>query len=491
MVGVRVMQFNSYIFIMAFVPLLIVGYFGFNKTNAFLGKLYLIIASALFYIYGGGFGIAVILAVSVIINYIFALLINKHNTEIYRRLFLIISIVGNVTVLLYFKYFNFFISNVNLVLKTEFNTKNIILPLGVSFFTFQQIMYLVNIYKREIEQVDTFDYLAYILYFPKLVSGPIVEPAELISQINCIEGKQINWNNIAFGIKIFCLGLFKKLILADTFASAVTWGYTNIDVATSMDLLLVMISYTFEIYFDFSGYSDMAVGISTMLNITLPINFNSPYKALSIREFWTRWHMTLTGFLTKYVYIPLGGSRKGKFRTYINILIVFLVSGIWHGANWTFVLWGIIHGLLSIADRILEKIQKKIFEPVRWMCTFCAVNLLWLLFRSDSIAQWKNILKIILKFEDTSISHRLIKAFVLPETPFINQLLHIETIYGKVRGFNLLYFMVAGFFICMVPENNYKNLTKNNWLYMFISAAAFLWAFLCLSSESVFVYFNF
>ena len=484
------MQFNSYIFILVFVPLLLIGYFGFNKINIFLGKLYLIAASALFYIYGG-FGIAVILAVSIIVNYILALLIDKQNTEIYRKLFLVISIVGNVIALLYFKYYNFFISNANSILKTNFNTKNIILPLGVSFFTFQQIMYLVNIYKREIERVDIFDYLAYILYFPKLVSGPVVEPAELISQINCIEGKRINWDNISFGIKIFCLGFFKKLILADTFAAAVSWGYANMDVVTSMDLFLVMLSYTFEIYFDFSGYSDMAVGISTMLNITLPINFNSPYKALSIREFWTRWHMTLTGFLTKYIYIPLGGSRNGKFRTYVNILIVFLVSGIWHGANWTFVLWGIAHGLFSIADRVLEKTQKKIFEPVRWMCTFFVVNILWLLFRSSSVDQWIIILRMMFRFGDTSISYGLINAFVLPETNFINRFLHIRSIYEKIRGFNLLLFMAAGSIICLVPENNYKNLTKNNWLYMFICAAAFLWGFLCLSSESVFVYFNF
>lgn len=484
------MQFNSYIFILVFVPFLIVGYFGLNKINAFLGKLYLIAASAIFYIYGG-YNIAIILCISIIVNYILALLINKLKTGIYGRLCLGISVFANASMLFYFKYFDFFISNVNQMFRTDFTVRNIIFPLGVSFFTFQQIMYLVNVYKGIIRRVDIFDYLAYILYFPKLVSGPIVEPTELISQINSTEGKHINWDNISCGIKIFSLGFFKKMILADTFAYAVTWGYTNMETATSMDWLLIMLFYTFEIYFDFSGYSDMAVGISTMLNITLPMNFNSPYKALSIRDFWQRWHITLTDFLTKYIYIPLGGSRKGKIRTYINTLIVFLVSGIWHGANWTFILWGILHGLLSIFDRIFEKAQKKIFEPVRWICTFLAVNILWLLFRSESILQWKDILKTIIKFQNTSVSTGLIDSFLLPETAFINRLLHIRMVYEGIRGFGALSFIIAGFFICLVPENNYKNLAKNNWLYMFISAAAFVWGFLCLSSESVFVYFSF
>lgn len=484
------MQFSSYIFVLVFVPLLIIGYFGLNKINVFLGKLYLIAASALFYIYGG-YNIAVILCIDIIVNYIFALLIEKFKGGKNSLLFLISAVFCNVAMLFYYKYFNFFISNINRILNTDFTARNILLPLGVSFFTFQQIMYLVNIYKGIIGQVDVFDYLAYILYFPKLVSGPIVEPAELIAQINSIEGKRINWDNVSYGIKIFSLGFFKKLVLADTFASAVAWGYTNMETATSMDWLLIMLFYTFEIYFDFSGYSDMAVGISTMLNITLPMNFNSPYKALSIREFWQRWHITLTGFLTKYVYIPLGGSREGKIRTYINTLIVFLVSGIWHGAHWTFILWGILHGLLSIFDRIFEKMQKKILKPIRWICTFLTVNILWLLFRSDYIPQWKNILKTILKFEDVSVSSGLVDSFILPETAFINRLFHIRTICEGIRGFGALSFIIAGFFICLIPENNYKNLTKNNWLYMFISAAAFVWGFLCLSSESVFVYFSF
>lgn len=484
------MPFNSYIFILAFLPLLILGYFGLNRINLSFGKLYIIAASIVFYVYGGP-DIAVVLGISILINYAFAYFISKLKSENHGKLLLIFSIIINVAILFYFKYFNFFISTVNWSLKTNFATKNIILPLGVSFFTFQQIMYLVNVRKKIIRQVDAIDYLAYVLYFPKLIMGPLIEPADLISQMNNAERKSINWDNLSYGLKIFSFGLFKKMILADTFSSAVNWGYSNIGTVTSMEWLVIMLCYTFEIYFDFSGYCDMAVGISTMLNITLPINFDSPYQAISIREFWRKWHISLTTFLTKYIYIPLGGNKKGKLRTYINTMVVFCVSGIWHGANWTFILWGVLHGLLSIFDRIFENVQKKIFEPVRWMCTFFVVNILWLLFRSDSVSQWILILKTMFKFEDTSVSDAFLNEFGLPEFSFINNELYLESLYSTVRGFSLILFIFSAFFICLIPGNNYRNLTKNNWIYMIISAIAFVWGLLCIGTESVFVYSNF
>lgn len=484
------MQFNSYIFILAFCPLLIVGYFGLNRVNPFYGKLYIIAADIIFYVYCG-FENALVLGISILINYIFACLLCGLKSRNHGRFLLAVAIVGNIVVLFYYKYFNFAVSAIDRAFKTDLTVRNIILPLGVSFFTFQQIMYLVNVYREIIVKADVFDYLAYILYFPKLISGPLAEPAELISQFNSSERKSLNWDNLSYGIKIFSLGLFKKMILADTFSTAVAWGYDNIGTATSMEWLLIMLCYTFEIYFDFSGYSDMAVGISTMLNITLPINFDSPYKAVSIRDFWKRWHISLTSFLTRYVYIPLGGSRKGKLRTYINTFLVFCVSGIWHGANWTFILWGILHGLLNVADRLFENVQKRIFEPVRWMGTFWVVNILWLLFRSDSVSQWLLILKIILKFENTSVSDGFLDCFGIAEFTFINNELCLEPLYAAIRGFSLLLFVFSAFFLCMVPENNYKTLTKNNWKYMILSAIAFVWGFLCISTESVFVYSNF
>ncbi len=482
------MQFNSYIFILLYLPVFVIGYFVLNRINLAMGKIYFILMSALFYMYGGLYT-TLIIGAGILINYFFSHMIAGSCR--YRKLFLITDITVNILWLFYFKYFNFFLETVNGSFGTKYVLRDIILPLGISFLTFQQIMYVVSVYKTGIASVKLADYLAYILYFPKIIMGPLVEPADLLSQINDPALKRVNWDHIAGGLKTFSYGLFKKVILADTFAVAVLWGYSNMETATSGDWFLVMLFYTFEIYFDFSGYSDMAAAVSQMLNITLPMNFDSPYKAVSIRDFWKRWHISLTNFLTKYIYIPLGGSKKGKARTYINTLVVFLISGIWHGANWTFLLWGILHGILSIADRIFEKYKRGIAGVIKWACTFAAVNILWLLFRSDSVVQWRDILVKMFTFQSMHISDGLLEAFLLPEIDIILRVLHVSDINTVVRGFNLLVFVFVSLGICLVPENNYKNMKKTGWLSMFCAAVAFIWAFLCLSSESVFVYFNF
>ena len=326
------MQFNSYGFILFFLPVTVLLYFFANKIKLVFGKLVIIIASIIFYSWGR-INMLLYLGISLLINYGSALVIKKW--KIRNRMVLALPIIVNVGMLVYFKYLNFAISNINALFGKEFPLQNIILPLGISFYTFQQIAYIVATEQGELENNDLIDYMASILYFPKLVMGPIIDPVDYILQLNQSERKKVNLTNLAVGIKIFSLGLLKKVLIADTFANAVSWGYTNIDAATSMDCLLLVLFYTFEIYFDFSGYSDMAVGISSMLNIDLPMNFDSPYKAVSIRDFWKRWHISLTKFLTKYIYIPLGGSRKGEAFTYLNTLIVFLVSGLWHGDNWT------------------------------------------------------------------------------------------------------------------------------------------------------------
>lgn len=281
------------------------------------------------------------------------------------------------------------------------------------------------------------------------------------------------------------------MVLADTFATAVNWGYSNISATTAMDWFLIMLSYTFEIYFDFSGYSDMAVGISKVLNIDLPMNFDSPYKALSIRDFWKRWHISLTKFLTEYIYIPLGGNKKGKIRTYINTIIVFLISGIWHGSNWTFILWGLLHGIFSVLDRLFEKRKQYLFDIVKWVGTFFVVNILWLLFRSDSIEQWQALLYKMLTFQDMAVSNGLIDSFILPETSCIFNILHLDRINASVRGFSMLITVLFSCGICLIPENNYKSQDKNNLLTMVLAALAFIWSFLCLSNESIFTYSNF
>lgn len=325
------MRFNFYGYIFCFLPVVIAGYFWFNKFSVFMGKLLLIAAGILFYAYAGWEMLSA-LGLSILFNYLAATAIRAVKGK--RRLqkaVLAVAVFVNAAILFGLKYYNFLVENMNHFFRSDFALKNLLIPLGISFYTFQQISWLVSVYKEGAAGMGLSDYLLYILYFPKLLMGPVMEPAEFVSQVNDGSLKKIDWDNIACGIKIFSYGLFKKLILADTFERAVSWGYFNYDATTSMDWFLMMLFYTFEIYFDFSGYVDMATGSSLMLNITLPVNFDSPYKALSIRDFWKRWHISLTTFLTRYVYIPLGGSRRGKIRTCVNIMLVFCVSGIWHG----------------------------------------------------------------------------------------------------------------------------------------------------------------
>lgn len=482
------MQFNSYLFILLFLPISVIAYFLCNKINKLAGKILIILASALFYMYDD-WKVGIILGISLLINYGFAQLVSK--SKRFNRLYMAIPVVINIGLLLYFKYTNFAISNINVWFERDIALRDIILPLGISFFTFQQIAYIVATFKKELENTSVVDYLAYILYFPKILMGPLADPSDFIKQLNDSDSKKVNWDNIAAGIQIFCFGLFKKVMLADIFAKAVMWGFANFDAATSMDWILVMLFYTFEIYFDFSGYSDMAVGTSLMFNITLPMNFDSPYKAVSVRDFWKRWHMSLTKFFTKYIYIPLGGSKKGKFFTYLNTLIVFTISGIWHGANWTFILWGILYGLLMILDRVFEEYEKKVFEPARWMVTFSIINVLWLLFRSNSIQEWKSILKTILQFQNTVVSNGLIEVFKLPETTLLANIFHINGIVDGCRGFWMIIYIISSLIICLIPDNNYRKIRRLTAITMVLAFIAFVWGFICLSSESVFVYFNF
>ena len=481
------MQFNSYELILFFLPVTVVLYFLANRIRPNAGKPVLIAASLLFYGWGR-WNMLLYLGGSILLNYLFVLLITKR--QLHSRWSLAFPVAVNVGLLLYFKYLDFAVSNVNHLLGTDFALSAVILPLGISFFTFQQIAYLVAVWKGELDGCLT-DYLVYILYFPKLLMGPLAEPADFIAQLNQPERKKPDAHNIASGIKLFSLGLLKKVLLADTFAKAASWARLNMQTATSADCLLLMLFYTFEIYFDFSGYSDMATGISSLFNIDLPINFDSPYKALSIRDFWRRWHISLTRFFTKYLYIPLGGSRKGKAFTYLNTMIVFLVSGLWHGASWGFVIWGLLHGALSCMDRLLDSLEKRIWKPLRWLCTFAAVNVLWLLFDLGSVRLWLSTLVKIFRLRDFTVSTGMLSAFRPAELQFLAARLGIALTSGPARTTCMLLFLLAALLVCLVPENSYRNRDRLSAGSVFPAAAAFVWGLLCLGTESAFVYFGF
>ncbi len=482
------MQFNSYDFILLLLPAFVVCYLVLSRIRPGLGKAAVIGFSVWFYA-AGGWDSAAILGASLAANLLLAFWISK--AQRFRKGALALTIAANVLLLVYFKYYGFALTTINDLGGTSFAVKKLLLPLGISFFTFQQIMYAVAIFRGEIGRVNVFDYLCYILFFPKLLMGPLAEPKDLIGQFNDPARMRVDWTNVACGLKLFGFGLFKKLVLADTFARGVTWGFGNLEAATAGDLFLVTLCYTFEIYFDFSGYSDMATGVAKMINIRLPLNFDSPYRAASVKEFWKRWHVSLTTFLTKYIYFPLGGSRKGAVRTYVNIFLVFLISGAWHGANWTFLLWGAIHGLLMVLERLLDKPLQKVDRSARWLFTFIAVALLRMLFLTDTIAEWGQMLGTMFSFQNMSVSTGLLEVFHLPETAFLLDKLDFLALHKEVRGFPMLVTSVTAAVICMIPENNYRSQDRLNVGNMLLCAVAFIWGFLCLGSESVFVYFNF
>lgn len=395
------MLFNSYLFIFIFFPLVFLGWFGLNARHQNKwAKVFLAGMSLWFYSYANIHYLFLILA-SVGINYFCSFAMKKSSRKTFIHL---LGIIFNLGLLFYFKYYDFFISNINLIFRRDFTLLHIALPLGISFFTFQQISFLCD---RNAPHYPFLDYLCFVTYFPQLVAGPIVRHNHLIPQFSDTSKMKPNSENIARGILLFSLGLAKKLLLADNLALAVDWGYENVASLDSITAWMLSLFYTFQIFFDFSGYCDMALGMAMIMNICLPVNFDSPYKSRSIKEFWNRWHITLNQFFTEYVYIPLGGNRKGIVRTVCNVLLVFFLSGLWHGANWTFVLWGVAHGIVLAIQRIFEWNRNKRGESVTrksfpdflcWFFTFSFVNLAWILFRSSSISQAAEVFRILFSF---------------------------------------------------------------------------------------------
>lgn len=482
------MLFNSYYFVLIFLPITWCLYFGLNAFRKYrLAQVSLVAASLFFYGYYNWYYLAII-CTSIVVNYGVAKIIAGYSKH--RKVILILGLVFNIGLLLYFKYTNFFIDNINFIFHTDIFVEQIFLPLGISFYTFQQIGFLVDVYRDETGdlQLEFLDYAEFVSFFPQLVAGPIVSK-DLIYQLKDASKRKVDFDNMAGGLMLFAIGLFKKVLLADTFARAVNWGFGNISGMNSVDAVIVMLSYTFQIYFDFSGYSDMALGLAGMFNFQLPINFNAPYQSYDILGFWQRWHMTLTGFLQKYIYIPLGGNRKGKIRTYINVLVVFFVSGFWHGANWTFVVWGGLHGIASVLNRIFKKQWDKLNTAFRWICTYVFLNLTWLVFRADTLLQAKEILGKIFAMEIGKVSQELTAKFSLMETEILNYIFLQN--YTISQTYMIYVFLLVGVLIilCIQPYCA-KRFRPNIWNFMG-TMLLMVWSVLSLAGESDFIYFGF
>ena len=483
------MLFNSYIFILCFLPLCLMGYFGLNHFKKYqLAQAYLLGMSLWFY---GYFNVRYLLIIisSVLINFILYRGIEKFRGKKACKGLMIAGVLINLGILGYFKYMDFFLSNVNALFKTQFNLLHIVLPLGISFFTFQQISFIVDAYRGEIPGYNLLYYASFVTFFPQLIAGPIVTHDELVPQFMDEEKKKLNYDNLAKGFYIFTLGLAKKRLLADTFSDVVTYGFTTLNNLSSVSALLVMLSYTIQLYFDFSGYCDMAIGIGKMFNIDLPINFNSPYKALTITEFWDRWHMTLTRFFTKYVYIPLGGNRKGKVRTYVNIMIVFLASGLWHGASWNFVFWGAMHGVFVVITRLFKKFFDSLHPALNWFVTFTFVNVAWVFFRAETFTQATTLLRKLVSWS-FSLDPTFIEMFRLKELRKLLSFAHVETYYPQ---FLITAFFLVAFALIFSRKNAYERMQtfKPGFVNLCTTMILLVWSVFSFSGVTVFLYFNF
>lgn len=324
------MLFNSYIFIFLFLPIALFGYYLLNYTKRYeAAKLFLSGMSLFFYAYFRVQYLGIILC-SIALNYLCHLLLLKTPR---KKAVLAGGVLGNLFVLFYFKYFDFLLENINGLFHTDFTLPGILLPLGISFFTFQQIAFLADTAQGSVSRQTVMDYALFVTFFPQLIAGPIVSHEEMLPQFQDISRKHFDYEDFYMGLRLFVLGLGKKVLLADTFGIAAGWGFQNYTSLDGLNTFLVILFYSFQIYLDFSGYCDLARGLGLMFRIKIAVNFLSPYRSANIMEFWDRWHITLTRFFTRYLYIPLGGNRKGKLRTYLNIMIVFLCSGVWHGAG--------------------------------------------------------------------------------------------------------------------------------------------------------------
>lgn len=481
-----------------------VGFFFLRKRSDMGCKWWIIAASALFYVPFGIRNLAV-LAVSILINMACAAAIAKKGGEVAdgrkkNLAILVTSLILNLAILLFFKFSDLFF------------------PIAISFYTFNQISYLVDLYREDITDFDLCDYLCYILFFPKILQGPLMGYGDFVKELDkSVSGgtagidrggkditRSVDYELILRGLFLFSMGLFKKVILADTFGKAVDYGFGNISGLGSLEAVLVSVFYTFQLYFDFSGYCDMASAICMMIGFELPINFNSPYKAVNIEDFWKRWHITLTRFFTKYLYIPLGGNRKGTFRTYLNLMIVFLVSGLWHGNGTNFIVWGAMHGVLYVITRASRQAKGKVFdsqkEPgdgmivrvIKTLLTFLYVNLAWVFFRASNIGEAALLIGRMFTGGPKKIATQLSSCFQLDELWYIIKVTPIMKLSFAWDTCLWLFMIVAVILIFFMP--NALEVSKKARIGVkttLITAVMLIWCIISFAGVSTFLYMNF
>lgn len=538
------MLFNSYIFIFLFLPLCLVGFYILQNKQATLAKVWLTCFSLWFYGYFNQTYLLIMFC-SIIGNYfIHCLIIKERNREFeakkikkdkkYKvestdnkcksKFIMLTGVALNLLVLFYFKYFDFFLENVNALFGSSIPLKNILLPLGISFFTFQQISFLADTYRGELREygntsdlkengegekpISFIDYALFVSFFPQLIAGPIVVHEEMLPQFarigNDCRNKEEKLEIFTKGVYVFVLGLAKKVLVADTFGVAVDLAYSNINGINGFESLITILFYSLQLYFDFSGYCDMAKGIAGMFGMKIANNFSSPYKATNIVEFWKCWHITLSRFFTKNIYIPLGGNRKGEIRMYINYFIVFFLSGFWHGAGWNFILWGIMHGALYIVTKwCLNRKQKRNTENLthgkQWIgkllgCifTFVYVSIAWVYFRAASVEQANTLLMNVVTKPWALPGSGFTDAFNLGEFWYVLKILKLATL-PYANYYIMILFSGVTLAITFFGRNidELAEKFKPTIINAVVTAVLFLWCVVSLSGVSTFLYFNF
>jgi alginate O-acetyltransferase complex protein AlgI len=436
------MLFNSYEFILVFLPIVLVVFHLVAKSGSFrIATAVLVMASLTFYAYWD-FRYLPLLVGSILVNFT----IGRRIERTLSKHLLVLGICFNLGLLAYFKYTCFFLASCNVVLGSAFFVPNILMPIGISFFSFTQLAYIVDAYRGETKGYDLLSYSLFVTYFPHLIAGPILYHKHMIPQFQARSHFTYSDEAIAAGVATFSIGLFKKVFIADSLSTWVKPVFDHVDLVTFLDGWAGALAYSFQLYFDFSGYSDMAIGLGLMLNVRLPINFDSPYNATSIIDFWKRWHITLSVFLKNYLYIPLGGNRHGEGRRTVNLMVTMLLGGLWHGAGWTFVIWGGMHGLYLVINHAWRKHKMKMPDFAARALTFLAVVVAWVFFRARTFSDAVELLKAMCGFKGILWREQII-AHLHGLPPFegdLKKLLDVsEPEVFLILG--LLYFFVAYF----------------------------------------------
>lgn len=414
------MLFNSFEFIFLFLPITLILFFYIGRKDENIKQqlpiIWLIIASLIFYGRWKPLNLPLII-LSIGVNYYLGYWLSNilERPRIKKAVFAF-GIAFNLGLICYFKYSNFLLGNINHLIGSNFTLPSVVIPLAISFFTFQQIAYLVDAYRGETKEYDLRKYMLFVCFFPQLIAGPIVHHREVLPQFEKASIYKFSQTALSIGLTVFIAGLFKKVIFADRIAE-----YSNLAFAAASQGINLTFSeswvgalgYSLQLYFDFSGYSDMAIGAAYMFGIRLPLNFNSPYKAISIVDFWRRWHITLSHFLRDYLYIPLGGSRRGEFRRYFNLLLTMILGGLWHGAGWTFIFWGGLHGSYLVVNHLYRTVRLNLghnlkndgwlLRGIGWITTFIAVVISWVFFKANNFETATSILQSMFGFNGINL----------------------------------------------------------------------------------------